>query len=129
VDQDRDSDEYWLENLKAEAAYARIDLDAELDSFQGWCLEHGVVPTRSRFISWADRSEPPLNLKRKRRKEEPSLDIYQEPPNWRTLLGPSMGQYDRWVLDQPWQAIRCTHGRKIWLAVLDMQAKGVQSSH
>jgi hypothetical protein len=122
------SDDQWILNLAAEAAYAQLDIEGELESFLRWTDEHEVVATRSRFLSWINKAEPPLSLlsKRQKKEREQSINVYDEPPNWRTLLGPAMGQYDRWVLDQPWPAIRCTHGRKIWIAVLDMQAKGAQ---
>lgn len=119
------SDEDWFLELLCDPQYAKLNLESELDAMHRWCEDHERTPTRKMFLGWIGRAEPELKLaRRKRRAPEPAIDIYREPSGWRSILASDISDYDRWILSEPWSAIRCTHGRRIWLAVLARQEKG-----
>ncbi len=109
------SDDQWMLNLLADTAYADIDVEGELQSFYRWCSEKDVIPTRSRFTSWLQKSEPPLAYKRRRKQEEPQVDVYAAPPeDWRERIDQS---YRHWQ----WLEIPVNLRRAALLAVLAQQ--------
>ena len=53
-------DESWLAELEKDAAYAGINIRAELGKMQRWCAEKRRTPSRMRFVNWLNRVERPM---------------------------------------------------------------------
>jgi hypothetical protein len=56
----RGSDEQWFNTLKANPAYAELDVETSYHKLLAWCNANGKKPTRRRFVNWLNREERPL---------------------------------------------------------------------
>lgn len=56
-------DAAWLQDLKADPAYAGIDVEQEFARMRRWCAEHFKQPTRRRFINWLNRCDRTITQK------------------------------------------------------------------
>lgn len=54
------TDEQWLDSLKADPAYAGIEVRKEFAKMNNWCAVNGKKPSRRRFINWLNRIEAPM---------------------------------------------------------------------
>jgi hypothetical protein len=54
------NDAEWIEGLKADPAYAGIDVDREHGKMHRWCETNGKTATRRRFVAWLNRIDPPM---------------------------------------------------------------------
>lgn len=54
------SDEDWLLSLKADPAYAGIDVDREIAKCGRWCDTNRKQRTRKRIINWLNRADVPV---------------------------------------------------------------------
>jgi hypothetical protein len=59
----RGSDEQWFNALKANPAYAELDVETSYHKLLAWCDANGKKPTRRRFVNWLNREERPLQVK------------------------------------------------------------------
>jgi len=59
------SDSEWLTSLKADKAYAGLDIEREHARLIRWCHENRKEPTRRRFINWLNRCDKPLSRSEK----------------------------------------------------------------
>jgi len=50
----------WLGDLKADRAYAGLDVDRQLGKMKRYCEVNHKQPTRRRFINWLNRCDVPL---------------------------------------------------------------------
>jgi len=68
------ADAEFIEALKNNAAYKRLDLELQLGKFHGWFLTprgRGKQPTRGRLVAWLNRALEELPLQESRGREEP----------------------------------------------------------
>jgi phage replication O-like protein O len=56
------SDDEFLASLKADPAYAGLDIDVELGKLRDWCAEKNKTPSRRLFRKWLDNADRPLTL-------------------------------------------------------------------
>jgi len=56
-------DTEWLETLKADPAFAGIDIDLEYAKATRWCEEKRKTLSRMRLINWLNRCDRPLNAR------------------------------------------------------------------
>ena len=75
------ADPEWLETIRAQPAYAGLDIDRELGKMRAWCATNSRQPSRRRFINWLNRADRPINLMQPRA-PAPSIP---EPKNWRSF--------------------------------------------
>jgi hypothetical protein len=54
------NDAEWIKGLKADPAYAGIDVDREHGKMHRWCETNGKTATRRRFVAWLNRIDPPM---------------------------------------------------------------------
>jgi hypothetical protein len=52
-------DEEFLEELQRNPAYAHLNVKAHYHRMVAWCQNKGKQPSRSRFIGWLNREDPP----------------------------------------------------------------------
>lgn len=57
----KQTDAEWLASLKANPAYAAIDVDREHAKAAVWCQTNGKVLTRPRFVNWLNRCDRPMS--------------------------------------------------------------------
>jgi hypothetical protein len=55
------NDSEWLGTLKADPAWAGVDIDREFARMRAWAEQHRKQPTRRRFVNWLLRCERPIN--------------------------------------------------------------------
>lgn len=53
-------DRKWLESLKANPAYAGIDIDREAGKCQVWCDVNRATFSKRRFVNWLNRIDKPM---------------------------------------------------------------------
>lgn len=53
-------DDVWIESLKANPAYAGIDVAQEFGKARAWCDVNKKTLSRRRFINWLNRAESPM---------------------------------------------------------------------
>lgn len=54
-------DDAWVASLKANLAYAGIDVDREIAKCAQWCeVKHKAAPSRQRIVNWLNRCEHPI---------------------------------------------------------------------
>ncbi len=108
-------DEDWFLSLLADGANQGLDLESELQAYYAWSDDKKRVASRAGFVSWISRAEPPLAYKRRRKQEEPQVDVYAAPPeDWRERIDQS---YRHWQ----WLEIPVNLRRAALLAVLAQQ--------
>lgn len=84
-----ETDEQWLEGLKANQAYQGINIVAEYGKMVAWCGVNKKQATKRRFINWLNRAEKPLSFAQV---GQTASSQYQrshkvhEPANWREVL-------------------------------------------
>ena len=54
------NDSEWLGGLKADPAWAGVDIDREFARMRAWAEQHRKQPTRRRFVNWLLRCERPI---------------------------------------------------------------------
>jgi hypothetical protein len=54
------NDSEWLGGLKADPAWAGVDIDREFARMRAWCQQQRKQPTRRRFVNWLLRCERPI---------------------------------------------------------------------
>lgn len=54
------SDEEWLEYVKANPAYAGLDIKHVKAKMEVWCKTNGKKPTRRRLLNWLNREDKPM---------------------------------------------------------------------
>jgi hypothetical protein len=50
----------WLASLKADPAFAGIDINREHAKASRWCIEKGRTLSRARLLNWLNRCDPTL---------------------------------------------------------------------
>jgi hypothetical protein len=55
-----ETDAQWLARLKADPAYAGLDIDREFARMKSWCDTNRKQPSRRRFVNWLLRCERPM---------------------------------------------------------------------
>lgn len=69
-------DSEWLDNLKQNPAYKRIDVETLYNKMLAWCELKGKKPTKARLLNWLNREEVPLNGQKKSAWEQIMEDEY-----------------------------------------------------
>lgn len=54
------SDSEWLESIKANPAYAGVEIDREIGKCNAWCATNRKMPTRGRILNWLNRADRPI---------------------------------------------------------------------
>ena len=57
---EKQTDAQWLAGIKADPAFAGIDVEREHAKCLRWCSENGKQQTRRRFINWLNRCDRPI---------------------------------------------------------------------
>ena len=57
---EKQTDAQWLAGIKADPAFAGIDVEREHAKCIRWCSENGKQQTRRRFINWLNRCDRPI---------------------------------------------------------------------
>jgi len=84
-----ETDEQWLEGLKANQAYQGINIVAEYGKMVAWCGVNKKQATKRRFINWLNRAEKPLSFTQVGQTESSQYQRshkVHEPANWREVL-------------------------------------------
>ena len=58
---EKQTDAQWLAGIKADPAFAGIDVEREHAKCIRWCSENGKQQTRRRFINWLNRCDRPIS--------------------------------------------------------------------
>lgn len=77
------SDEDWMQSIKTNPAYVHINVDVEYGKMTAWCTTKKRLPTRSRFLSWLNRIDKPMNVAPITKSQIP--DDYASPGALRSL--------------------------------------------
>lgn len=57
---EKQTDAQWIAGIKADPAFAGIDVEREHAKCLRWCSENGKQQTRRRFINWLNRCDRPI---------------------------------------------------------------------
>jgi hypothetical protein len=53
-----DFSQEYLDDLQDRKTFAHLDVRWVLEKFLDWCKDHGIKPTRSKFLGWLNREIP-----------------------------------------------------------------------
>lgn len=95
-------DAEWLQSLKANPAYAGIEIDREFGKARAWCDTMRRTLNRRRFINWLNRCERPINAYTPHKPFKVDLP---EPQGWRAWLAKQYPGNLVTVENRPWSAV------------------------
>jgi len=95
-------DAEWLQSLKANPAYAGIEIDREFGKARAWCDTMRRTLNRRRFVNWLNRCERPMSTYTPHKPFKVDLP---EPQGWRVWLAKTYPGNLVTQEDRPWSSV------------------------